>query len=125
MSYAFELLKNHFHKVTVLLNPSVEERTNYAKGDTIAVIPLGSRPPMLLGNGKMCLEKLAVDVFSDRALRLFFSLDETSKMVESMLSAYSYNKRVLIGYAKRRNVLEEIQEVIASSNAPAIKFIEE
>ncbi len=121
MAYAFDILKASFPRAVVLYNPSLEELSRYAKSETIAVVPLYTRSPMLLGNGRMCIEKLCVDIFADRALREFFSIDESSKMAAQMLSAYSYDKKALLRYAARRKVSKDIENAILSSGVEAIK----
>jgi hypothetical protein len=123
MEYVFEILKKSFPKAVVLFNPSLEERTRYSETDTIVIFPLFSRPPLLKRNGKISLEKLAVDVLADRGLRQFFSLDESMEIVLAMLTAYSYDRRALLAYAERRHVRVPIQKLIRSSKAPAIKTI--
>lgn len=121
MDYVFELLRKAFPRTTVLYQPSSAERSRYRADGMIVVVPLFNRSPLPLGNGKMSLEKLAVDLFADRGLRQFFSLDETSEMVARMLSEYSYDERALLNYAKRRNVEASLQTAILSSGIPALK----
>lgn len=118
----FYALQKKFPRWTILYKPTGDDLLLYAQKKVVALFPLTSRSPRLVGNGKMCLEKLAVDLFADRGLACFYDPSEVPSMVLSMLTSYAYEPTSLLAYAKRRRVEKSILKVIARSQSPAIKF---
>lgn len=122
METLFAFLKERCPHQNVLFNPTGEDRLHYAKENTLVLFPLATRSPLYARDGKISLEKLIVDVFADRGLREFFSLDEVGGLSLTFLRHYSYDERVLLSYAKRRGVEAEVKAMIAASGCAAIKF---
>jgi hypothetical protein len=114
MEEVFSLLQAAYPSSMVLLNPTAEERLHYSRGDDIVILPLASRSPMVVGNGKMCLEKLVVDLYADKGLRQFFPLNETDTIAWQMMKSYHFDERSMRCYAARRHVSLPIANVLDS-----------
>ena len=104
----FALKENGFQNV--LLNPTEEDCVRYCgeDGKSIIVKTMPLRSPVNRKNGKVMLEKLLVDVVSDKRLRYFFEGDETEGAIEEMVTHYSLDYAKARTYAKRRNCFMEL-----------------
>ena len=98
----------------VLLNPTEDEnyRYNHNDGETIIVKGTSSRSPIDRKMGKVLLEKLLVDIVSDKRLRYFFEGAETGPAVEEIVTSYSLDYAKVRTYAKRRGCYEKLLQYI-------------
>ena len=105
MEFLFDDLKNKKYS-DVLLNPSAEEFYRYRKKDgyTILVKPLAKEAPKSGEN--IPLEKLIVDLFSDRLLRSLYEEAELPEIYRQMVHDYRLRMTRLYSYAKRKKIYE-------------------
>lgn len=98
----------------VLLNPTEDEnyRYNHNDGETIIVKGTSSRSPIDKKKGKVLLEKLLVDIVSDKRLRYFFEGAEVGPAVEEIVTNYSLDYAKVRTYAKRRGCYEKLLQFI-------------
>ena len=101
MEFLFDDLKEKKYS-DVLLNPSVEEFYRYRKKDgyTILIKPLAKEAPKQGEN--IPLEKLIVDLFSDRLLRSLYEEAELPEIYRQMAGDYRLRITRLYSYAKRK-----------------------
>lgn len=99
----FFALQDHGFK-NVLLNPDEDENYHYNGNDgrTIIIKSAPSRSPIDKKKGKILLEKLLVDIISDKRLRFFFEGAETGPAVEEIVTSYSLDYAKVRTYANRR-----------------------
>lgn len=114
-----------FGKYDVFLNPD-EKVINYYVSESqspIVLKKLISRSPLQKQNGfySPSLEKIIVDIFSDRKLFYFIEGEESIRILENALDKYVIDMTKLMRYAERREKGEMIYKIINEHN----KFIED
>lgn len=107
----FNTLRERFG--SVLLKPSVEMFTQYADDDGIVVLKMVTQTP---GDKKythkILIEKLIVDIATNRLLRAIYATSECAQMIEDIFSIYIVDETKLFRYAARRNALDKIRKII-------------
>lgn len=108
----YEFLREKFGR-NVLLKPDLETSTIYAESDTIIVQNLISEVPV---NQKqphnVLLEKMLVDMLTDKLVRMFVSQGEFAHVYENAFEAYAIDESKFFRYARRRNAEEKIRDFI-------------
>jgi hypothetical protein len=104
---AFFLLSKN-NESHVLLKPGKDEFSHYWSDDSVIIEPLHSRAPLEKKGNGICLEKLIVDLLSDKFLGYFFSRSELPEIYEEMFEQYAIDADRLFTYAKRRRVLSAL-----------------
>lgn len=103
-----EIFPNKF-----LLNPSKKEIEIYSEADDIIMLPLTSESPSGINSeNEISLEKLIVDMFSNKVLQSYISKGDYPQALEDMFAKYNINETKLFRYARRRNKATEIYEYI-------------
>lgn len=109
----FSLLQEKYgNKQSVLLNPSFEVLTRYIDNNPIVVKPLFSRSPKGKNSHKISIEKMLVDVFSDKLLVSMIGTNDREEIARGIIKNYTVNRTKVIAYAKRRKCHEVIQHFL-------------
>ena len=122
IEFVFEYLKSK-NKYTVLINPTKKEIYNYSSDNTIILKPLISKAPINLKEKTPKLEKIIVDIFSDKIINSFYDGNEIINMYEKIFETYAVNYKTLFAYAKRRSILEEFEGYLKKHNLGDIKYL--
>lgn len=107
----FDSLKNEFHTELILLNPNDETIYRYMKDDLIVVKSLFSRSPVKKNSHKLLLEKLIVDLVSDKQLINLLGTSGIEDTILGIKNNYVINIEKMITYAKRRKVLNKLNDI--------------
>ncbi len=110
--FIFFNLENHFPSQS-LIKPTSKELDYYGKDKTIIVNRLISEAPS--NNHIACLEKIIVDLFSNKILKEMVSKGDYAEIIENMFFKYKINQKALFRYARRRNKEDEIREFITKN----------
>jgi hypothetical protein len=95
----------------VLLEPSIKEITQYGTDDGIIIDRLVTESPKSDGESyKVPLEKLIVDMFANKYLKLFKG--DYPIAIETMFNKYYLNQSAMLSYARRRNKEDELVKFI-------------
>lgn len=108
----FEFLKKQFQG-KILINPNEEEFYNYRQENTIIIRNLISESPK--GKKEVWhtnLEKLLVDIFSEKLLKSMFSESEYPNIYETAFNLYAIDESQMFRYARRRKNEEKIKTFI-------------
>lgn len=107
----FEFLsRNGYH---VLLSPNDDDFYHYAKDNTVIVRKLISQAPEnLLDRRKIALERLLVDIVTDKLLQSIISRSEIPDIYQECLAHCNINLKKVMRYASRRNAKERINKII-------------
>ena len=112
MSFAFDNLKEQFPG-KVLLHPSVDDFHIYRQDDSIVVEPLPTEAPRShQGKWQTCLEKLLVDLVADKYVNSSISPGDFPRAYEAAFHSYSVDHRKLFRYARRRNAVKKVRQII-------------
>ena len=100
----------------VFLKPDSEMMENYVFRllDAVIVVPMISRSPVQMINNIPApkLEKILVDLIADEDRFYIFHGQELVNIYENAFQNYQISERTLFSYAGRRNVVEDIRELI-------------
>ena len=108
----------------ILLRPSIKEIEYYSDDNCVIVDRLVSESPLNDKNPNVStLEKIIVDLFSNKALMTMVSRGDYPAMLDNIFSKYQVNQSKLFRYARRRNKSGEIKKYIKANTK--IKLIEE
>lgn len=95
----------------VLYKPNVSEYDLYWIKDSIIVTDLISEAPLRAGNSReILLEKMLVDMISDKLITTTFSKAELSDVFAEAESRYNIDKVRMFRYARRRNRCNEVKK---------------
>ncbi len=120
MEFIFEHLKG---KYNILINPSENEIYNYSTDNTIILKPLISKAPINVKEKSPKIEKIIVDIFSDKIINSFYEGSERPKIYEQIFSTYAVNYKTLFAYAKRRSIYEEFKAYLKKYNIGDIRYL--
>ena len=91
--FIFSVLQEKYgQKQTVLLDPSIDVLSRYIDNHPIVVKPLFSRSPKSKKNHKILIEKILVDIFSDKLLVSMIGTNDREEIARSIIKSYSINK---------------------------------
>ncbi len=93
----------------ILLNPTPEEVMLYGDEKNIIITKLTTETPKGQKNFYgLCLEKLIVDLFSNKILQSILSKGDYPAAVSEMFNKYNINQNKMLRYAARKNKKNEI-----------------
>lgn len=111
----FNFLENKFTG-RVFLDPNRDIVEKYAlrNTDSILILPMISRSPRQRVNGVLCpkLEKILVDIWSDKERFFMFHGQELVNIYEMIFQNYRISEKTLFWYARRRKVDKKIRRFI-------------
>ena len=114
--FVFDGIKHDF-ELNTLLRPTQKELLRYGENDTVIVDRLITESPT--GTSEkyaLTLEKLIVDMFSNRTLKETLSRGDYAEAISDMFSKYRINVVKLLRYARRRNKEETVVAFFESIN---------
>ena len=101
----------------VLYRPSKKEFSLYWNRDMIVVTDLISEAPINSVNPySIYLEKLLVDIVSDKCISSSYSVAEYPSIINQAMKSYKVDVKKMLRYARRRNKEEYIKEYIHSGS---------
>ena len=111
MDAFFEQLKEQFP--SVLFAPTPDDFVKYGRNGSVVVVKLSARyPKNPVQKRSFSIEKLAVDIFAERIIKEFISLDDYPTALEIIFKKYRINETRLFNYARARRVDMEIRAMI-------------
>lgn len=112
--FVFRDLKKEIQNV-VLYNPTKEDLQRYWEKDVVIVLNRISEAPIGKGNRyDTPLEKMFVDIISDKALLSLYSKGEYPEMLSNAIEKYVIDFSRLFRYARRRGKQQEIKKAMES-----------
>lgn len=100
----------------VFFDPNVDIVEKYVLhyADSILILPMINRSPHQWINGIPCpkLEKILVDVWSEKEIFFMFYGQELVNIYEMVFHNYQVSERTFFWYARRRKVYQKIREFI-------------
>ena len=120
IEFVFEYLKG---KYNVLLNPNKEEIYYYSTNNTIILMPLISKAPINLKEKTPKIEKIIIDIFSDKIIKFFYDGNEIKDIYEQIFATYAVNYKTLFAYSKRRSIFKEFKGYLKKYNIGDIKYL--
>jgi hypothetical protein len=113
MEFVFDQLSRDNH--SALLNPNSDELHHYQRNDrpTILVKPLIKEAPRK--GDHILIEKLIVDLYSDRLLRSFFEGAELPEMYREIVRKYQVKMTQVYSYAKRKKIYPNFRDYFEAS----------
>jgi hypothetical protein len=111
----YEYLKDRFNS-NVLLKPDINLYNLYVSDETIIVLNLITEAPANKNNKHgILLEKLLVDMMTNKLITMFVSKSEYTNVFENAFNMYCIDETKLFRYAKRRNADKRIFEYITKN----------
>lgn len=108
---------------TVLLNPDIDEYHKYWSDNMIVVKRLISESPQSRNvKWHSRVEKLMVDMISDKLLSELISPAELPTMYEDIFSKYIVDESSMFRYAKRRNAIDKIKQFIKEKTSIKLRL---
>ena len=97
----------------MMYNPTREEYRKYWVEDSIVVSDLVTQAPKNSRNPyEICLEKMLVDMVSDKNISRTYSRSEISSVIDNAIKSYYLDEKKLMRYAGRRGCKEEFRELL-------------
>lgn len=112
MNYVFDTLWS-LYPGKVLLKPRADQYYRYKLDDEIIICRLPSETPK--GSEKPWksrLEKIIVDVYTDKLLSEIVPEGEKKAILEGAIHDYTFDKNTMIRYAKRKGSEEKVRHII-------------
>lgn len=101
-SYIFDKLQEE-HAGSVLYRPGKKDFDRYWTRDCIVVLDLISQAPLSQDKPyEITIEKMLVDIISEKSMLATYSPSETSFIFENVMSSYHVDRRKMNRYAGRR-----------------------
>ena len=114
--FVFETLNSEFSEM-VMLFPKSNEFHKYRKDNSVVVSRLISESPKNAENPwQISIEKMLVDIVSDRLLRETFSDSEFNNIFDTAFERYIIDESKLLRYAGRRNAVNRIKKYLIPKN---------
>ena len=99
----------------LLYRPSKQDFSLYWNKDLIVVTDLISESPINSANPhSICLEKILVDIISDKCITSSYSGAEYPNIINQAMERYNVDVKKMLRYARRRNKEETIKDYIHS-----------
>ena len=112
VDYVFESLWKT-HPGRVMLKPKADQYYRYRQDDGIVVGRLPSETPKGIDYPWMSrLEKILVDVFTDKLVSQIVPDGEKEAIIDGAFSDYMIDENTMIRYAKRKGTEEKIKKVL-------------
>lgn len=97
----------------MLLRPSVKELQYYLQTDSIIIERLISESPKGKNNAyEVPMEKIIVELFSNKTLMSMISKGDYPEMLESIFDKYNIDQTKMLRYARRRNRKDQLVNYI-------------
>ena len=119
--FVFERIISEF-KGKVLLKPDRNQILRYGSNDSIIIdrliseSPKGKREPY-----NLAIEKLIVDLFSNKRLQEMISLGDYPAALENMFTMYKVDQVKMFRYARRRNKETQLREFLKNKTEVELK----
>lgn len=111
-AFVFDFLREDTNEI-VMYRPSSKEYSRYWRPDSIIILDWTSEAPLSSGSPhNITIEKMLVDIFCDKTIRLTYSGAEYKSVVETAYERYGVDTVRLLRYARRRNKEKEIRDFI-------------
>ena len=108
-SFIFNYLRENT-RANVLYKPNPAEFGRYWQAESLIVADLTSEAPQNLDSPhEITAEKMLVDIFCDKIIKLTYEEAEYHTVVDAMYSGYRIDSARLLRYARRRNKEQEIK----------------
>lgn len=108
-AFIFDFIRENVQP-NVLYKPSEKEYSRYWQPDMIIVLDWTSQAPLnLSAPHDITAEKMLVDIYCDKTIRLTYSGSEYKSIVNAVYDRYNVDTVRLLRYAGRRNKTEEIK----------------
>ena len=108
-AFIFDFIRENVQP-NVLYKPSEKEYSRYWQPDMIVVLDWTSQAPLnLAAPHDITAEKMLVDIYCDKTIRLTYSGSEYKSIVNAVYDMYNVDTVRLLRYAGRRNKAEEIK----------------
>ena len=120
-SFIFDELRNRYDN-NVLLYPDEEIYYQYWKEDVIIVEKLPSESPR--GQNEFwntCLEKMLVDIMSDKLMMHTFSESEYLLIYETAFENYIIDESQMFRYARRRNAAGKLMKYLKDNTSVKLR----
>lgn len=118
----FNFFKNN--RIKVFQNPDKEIMNRYVKSEknAVIVIPLTTEAPVRKYNGTstVTIEKLLVDVFSNKSISNEITELELKNIFISAFDKYTINENRLLRYANRRKKKKELVTLLNTVVNPSV-----
>lgn len=100
-------------KANVLYKPNQAEFDRYWQAESLIVTDLTSEAPLNTDfPHEITAEKMLVDIFCDKIIRLTYGESEYKSVVDAVYSRYQVDTARLLRYARRRNKEKEIIQFV-------------
>ena len=121
VEFVFDSLKL-LYPGKILLKPTIENYYRYLVDDEIVVLRLPSESP----KGKTeiwhsCIEKVLVDMYSDKILASLISESEYKEVYEEVFRRYYIDVKSMLRYARRKGAYDRYREILMKYAPRAIK----
>lgn len=121
MDYVFDTLWKAYPG-RVLLKPKTDQYYRYRQNDEIVIGRLPSETPKGIDEPWMSrLEKILVDVFTDKLVSKIVPNGEKEAIIEGAFSDYMLDVRTIIHYARRKGTDKKMMRVLADYGKATIK----
>lgn len=108
-TFIFDFIRENIQP-NVLYRPSEKEYARYWQPDMIVVLDWTSQAPLnITAPHDITAEKMLVDIYCDKTIRLTYSGSEYKTIVNAVYDRYNVDTVRLLRYAGRRNKAEEIK----------------
>lgn len=122
-TYIFEFLKEQYPG-KVFLNPSPQIVERYWTDNMIIIKKLISEAPLnkdILWSTR--IEKILVDIFTDKIIRNIISFSEYPKLYEDIFDNYIIDETSIFRYAQRRKAKDKIKNFIIKNTNIRLKVV--
>lgn len=111
--YIFSSLMEHLgQEYMILINPDNKMVSRYMRDNLVIIKSLYSRAPTDKKGHGITLEKLIVDVISDRLLTSMIGTNDRDEIIKGIVKNYTINETKALAYAKRRQCETEIKRAL-------------
>ena len=114
-AFIFDFIRENI-QANVLYKPSEKDYSRYWQPDMIVVLDWTSQAPLnLAAPHDITAEKMLVDIYCDKAIRMSYNDGEYQTIVEDMYERYNIDTVRLLRYAGRRNKADKIKAFLPLS----------
>ena len=114
-AFIFDFIRENV-QLNVLYKPSEKEYSRYWQPDVIVVLDWTSQAPLsLTAPHDITAEKMLVDIYCDKAIRMSYNDGEYLTIVEDMYERYNIDTVRLLRYAGWRNKADKIKAFLPLS----------
>ena len=118
-AFVFDFIRENV-QANVLYKPSEKEYARYWQPDMIVVLDWTSQAPLnLAAPHDITVEKMLVDIYCDKTIRLTYSGSEYKSIVNAVYDRYNVDTVRLLRYAGWRNKADKIKAFLQSINNKA------